>query len=469
IKTIAAVFIFAVSLVLAGFAFEPKSNAYTQAGQNSIETQKPNIILMSTDGLNAESMSVYGYGRDTTPFISELAKSSLISENNFTNSRTSMGSLTAVLTSKLPFSTRVLYTPDTLRGADMYQHLPGLLKRNGYQNAQLAIRTFIDANALNMKNAFDTINCVENPSDSYSNLASGYGYDDEVFLLTTIKERIDDRIKHIFFIKDMQNPYPMVTQPDSFYKSDQNRLECLRSYLSDARKTGQPLFVQIHLMGTHGAKFYPSIRIFSKGENQDTEWMTDFYDDSILSFDSDVQQLVQYLKDNDQYDNTILILYSDHGQRWTTTDKLPLIIHFPGDQHAGIVKVNTQNIDIAPTILDYLGIDKPEWMEGSSLLGDLDPKRLIIAGGTNKVEKIDGYNILPPDKIKPPFYQFSNLFVTQCKNWYNIDLEDDMSVKQGEVKNYVNSCSADMMDSQEVIQEKVGEYLKQLGYLLPES
>ncbi len=31
----------------------------------------PNILMIASDGLNAEHMSAYGYHRDTTPFISE--------------------------------------------------------------------------------------------------------------------------------------------------------------------------------------------------------------------------------------------------------------------------------------------------------------------------------------------------------------------------------------------------------------
>lgn len=454
IRAIAAIFLFVFSFVLAGFTIRPESLNDSLPGNNSTTIKKPNIILLSIDGVNATELSVYGYSRETTPFITELAKTSLISENNFTNASVTTGSITSVLTGKLPFSTRIIQTPDTLRGADMYQHLPAVLKGNGYLNAQIPIQKYTDANTINFKDAFDSISCVKNSPDSLSSFISRYGYDDEVNLFKIIMARITDRLLHIFFIKVMQNPYTQVTQPSTASESDQDRLNCLRSYLNEVKQTGQPLFVELHLLETHGPTFKNTLRYFSKNETQNKKWMTDFYDDAILSFDENVKQLVQFLKDNGQFDNTILVLYSDHGEQWTVTDKIPQIIHFPGDQHAGAIKINTQNIDIAPTILDYMGIAKPEWMQGSSLLGNLDPKRLILAGyllarGTSRAH-----------------LQISSLVVIQCKNTFTFDLADG-SVEQSKVANYVNACSADKPDSEEVIREKAGKILKTLGYPLP--
>ena len=61
------------------------------AEQNSSIANKPNVILFGTDGLNAANMSLYGYSRDTTPYINTLANSSLVSQNNFSNAGNSPG------------------------------------------------------------------------------------------------------------------------------------------------------------------------------------------------------------------------------------------------------------------------------------------------------------------------------------------------------------------------------------------
>ena len=47
-------------------------------------TVKPNVLVLSTDGLDAANMSAYGYRRKTTPFIDSLVPQSLLIQNHFT-------------------------------------------------------------------------------------------------------------------------------------------------------------------------------------------------------------------------------------------------------------------------------------------------------------------------------------------------------------------------------------------------
>ena len=44
---------------------------------------KPNIILIGIDSLRADHMSLYGYGRQTTPHIEKFAEDGTVFENNF--------------------------------------------------------------------------------------------------------------------------------------------------------------------------------------------------------------------------------------------------------------------------------------------------------------------------------------------------------------------------------------------------
>lgn len=471
-KTITSGVLFCGMLLLTGFSYTPGSANTTIINPDTTPTNKPNVILLNTDGLNASSMSVYGYERDTTPFLREMAQTSLVSANHFTNAGHTMGSETAALTGKLPMTTHVLYPPDTLKGVDKFEHLPGILKQLGYQSVELGVAYFVDANIIDFQNAFDEINCAENTTHGNSNHWMGSGYDNSIYFLTTVSERISERLGHIFFIKEMVNPMEAVSQTSTTSESDddttdEQRMDCLKSYLAESEQTGKPLFAHVHLMGTHGAQFDPSVRVFSKGETQTKNWMTDFYDDSIRSFDAQVQDLVQYLKDHGQYDNTILVIYSDHGQHWTSLKKIPLIIHFPEDQHSGVIYENTQNIDIAPTVLDAMGIKKPDWMEGDSLLEPIDPNRLIVSTRSD---------IMGPDAagkweiigalVKPPFYQFTEMTVIQCQRYYLGDLTE-MSWGQGEIDGYTRPCTSDSLDPFSAIKRKTGKLLTGIGYVLP--
>src|SRR5574338_124027 len=106
-------------------------------------------------------------------------------------------------------------------------------------------------------------------------------------------------------------------------------------------------------MGTHGERFWPEHVVSSAGKTDPAPWDVDYYDDSILDFDYLVRDLYGFLQNKNLLDKTILIVGSDHGQQWSTTDRIPLMFHFPASQYAGVHTENIQNMDVAPTILDY--------------------------------------------------------------------------------------------------------------------
>ncbi|MBT5197748.1 MAG: sulfatase-like hydrolase/transferase, partial [Gammaproteobacteria bacterium] len=122
------------------------------------EDDLPNILILSTDGLDASHMSAYGYHRETTPFIKSMLPQSLVVENHFTNNTKSTGSIGSLLSGKLPTKTRVIYPPDIFRGVDTYQHLPAILRKLGYRNADFSMRHYIDPYDLNMREGFDFAN-----------------------------------------------------------------------------------------------------------------------------------------------------------------------------------------------------------------------------------------------------------------------------------------------------------------------
>ena len=165
-------------------------------------------------------------------------------------------------------------------------------------------------------------------------------------------------------------------------------------------------------MGTHGGKFTPSEQIFSQGKNVKTQagWDIDFYDDSIRDFDAGVAQIIDALIELGEYDDTILIIGSDHSQLWGTTRRIPLIIHFPGDQYQQTIQANVQNMDLAPTLLDYLHVQKPTWMAGDSLLSGMPLERPIFGVSMSSDIEIENREIVV-DSLKPPFYQFGYISV----------------------------------------------------------
>ncbi|MCH2100971.1 MAG: sulfatase [Planctomycetes bacterium] len=101
----------------------------------------------------------------------------------------------------------------------------------------------------------------------------------------------------------------------------------------------------------------------------------------VAAIDENVGRITDFLDEKGMADNTILIYTSDQGfflgengwydKRWMYEPALrtPLFIRWPSQIPAGLVDDHlVQNIDIAPTILDWAGVDAPEGMHGHSLV-----------------------------------------------------------------------------------------------------
>jgi hypothetical protein len=430
-------------------------------GETGDVIKRPHILLIGSDGVNASNTSLYGYDRDTTPNLRHLSDESLLAENAFTNSSKTSGSIISIFTSKLPTQTRVIYPPDILRNADSYQHLPGILHRNGYRTIEISVSHYIDAYTLNVLDGFDVVNDRSLDQAGFIVFTQSTVLQDAGYFLSALVERVSDRMLHIFFIREMSNNYQEVTEVQ-FPTKDRSRVRRLIKYLKEA---DQPLFIHVHLMGTHGDKFMLEKQLFSTGQTQDSSWMTDFYDDAILEFDDYIGEVVSELSKLGIFDSTILVIYSDHGQNYHTEQRVPLLFHFPSSDFSGQIRSNVQNLDIAPTILDYLGLPVPQWMEGQSLLtGEPDPNRPIFSSGAGSATSDEnGYWALDLERILPPFYQFAYLRAIICQKWYLIDLID-YRLEQGEVVGHTAPCTDESLPDQKAVQTQMIERLESDGF-----
>jgi len=101
---------------------------------------------------------------------------------------------------------------------------------------------------------------------------------------------------------------------------------------------------------------------------------------NVTMIDKQVGDLLDALEQRGVLDNTIIIFTSDHGdclgdhghsQKWNmyeATVRVPAIVSWPGHVPEG-QRVNdlVALFDFGPTILEYAGIEPPEWMEATSL------------------------------------------------------------------------------------------------------
>jgi arylsulfatase A-like enzyme len=99
-------------------------------------------------------------------------------------------------------------------------------------------------------------------------------------------------------------------------------------------------------------------------------------------FDDCVGRIVAALREEGLYDDTLILLTSDHGdfagrfgvlgKSWSGIEHLmrvPLVLSLPGGREAGRRSAAlTDTTDVLPTLLDYAGIAAPAKMQGASLL-----------------------------------------------------------------------------------------------------
>ena len=418
-------------------------------GNPSSSATRPNIIILGSDGLTAAYLSAYGYGEETTPFLKTIMDNSLVAENAFPNASSTTGSTTSTLTGKEPALTKVYRYPDVLSGQNTIQHLPGILKQYGYKTVQVGVPFYVDADKINMLNSFDIIN--KQPVNLRFQYAfiSLLGNTPSSQFIGTLVDRVDERLSHIFFIKDMKDAVSEVNDP-KVGMTDEERVDYIIETLDE---TQQPIFIFAHLMNTHGPHFDTNIHRFSTGTNMDAEWNKELYKDAILTFDSYIYRIYTHLKNTGQLDNTILLIYTDHGYKYAVNHRIPLVIHFPENNYAKRIKNNVQILDIPVTLLDYLGISKPKWMKGVSLLKNepqSDREIVSIVGGS-------------PRKVAPPFYQIKTVQLIICHRFYQLNVQENIW-NSGDLVGHTENCEKGQIPSDEEVRQRIVEYLRNFDY-----
>lgn len=425
----------------------------------------PNILFFNADGVRSDNMSVYGYERATTPFMDSIANESVIYFNHWTNSSKTTGSIGSLLSGKYPTRTKVIFRPDTFTGEDMFQHLPGILKQLGYFNIDITMRHYIDPDDLKLRNSFDYANdrYITTISDSF-NHAYLRSWPATVQFIEENGQRLQQRLTHLLTDSSMVNPHKQVNQGHSLrpQSSDQGRMEQLKQQLMTAPR---PFFANIHLLGPHGNRFIYEQPIFTADKHQPLPWQVDHYDNAIFQWDSYSRDIYRLLEASGELENTLLVFNSDHGWRHHINETLPLIIRYPNQTRTGVVTQASQRLDIAPTVLGYLGITPPTWMDGHDLnaRSDNDYPIFIVTSARLQASNAGDWKIAA--KLTPPFYSLGTMSMLYCGVLYSIDVNDILQPRLSyqEVENKKSSCTASSLTPRAAY-KKIISHLQHMGY-----
>lgn len=161
------------------------------------------------------------------------------------------------------------------------------------------------------------------------------------------------------------------------------------------------------------------------------------YKNAVRYTDDLIQNVLDYLKEKNQLDKTIVVISSDHGEEFNDnklnfwghggnfTDaqtKVPLVIHWPGKKPANIEYV-TSHLDLVPTLLpDALGCSNPtsdysvgtsiwkeagrrDWVYSTGWSRDafIEPHRIVLINIAGALEFLDKAYRPTKDRTIPPY------------------------------------------------------------------
>lgn len=133
---------------------------------------------------------------------------------------------------------------------------------------------------------------------------------------------------------------------------------------------------------------FPIARRLYDGKTQyqfsprDLAHLSDLYDEEIVYFDGQFAKILKDLRERRLLDRTAIVLAADHGEEmyehghfghcrdlaYETILKTPLLLRLPGAGEGLRRKSLANNLDIVPTLLDYLGLPaQGQTFDGKSL------------------------------------------------------------------------------------------------------
>ena len=305
------------------------------------------IILISLDTLRADHLGIYGYHRDTSPFIDAFAKESIVFESAVAQASGTLASHMSIMTSLYPSFHGV--TTLEKRLANEHLTLAELLREGGYQTA-----AFTDGAQVRPIFGFDQ------GFDVYK----GKRKRGIAQTLTNVKKWLSKNKSNPFFLfihcYDIHAPYNPPPPYNSIFRDFTHA-----SDLITIGKTTVALPVNE-----------------SEVDNDYIHHKLALYDGGIRYTDEKIGEFLSYLRDSGLEDQSLIIITSDHGEEFMEHGgfshskiyyrpnlHVPLIMripHYPKKE----IRINglVQSIDLLPTILEIAGLPAHPNAQGRSLL-----------------------------------------------------------------------------------------------------
>ncbi len=416
--------------------------------------EKPNILFIMSDDHAYQAISAYGYGLNKTPGIDRLAEEGAIFYRSCVTNSICAPSRAVLLTGKHSF---VNGKVDNVQPFNWDQdNFPKLLQANGYQTAMIG-KIHLDGQPQGFD--FSMVLPGQGQYYNPDFLIDGEririeGYCTEIITETALDwlNNKRDKTKPFCMLYHQKAPHRnWKPAPKYLTLYDDVTFEPPSNYFDDYENRGraakeQEMEVDGHAQWGHDFKMITDPNGDSTGfdrqllrfnDQQRADWLAAYtpkneamkaaklegeelgkwkynryikdYLRCIKSVDDGVGEVLDWLEENGLAENTIVIYTSDQGfylgehgwfdKRFMYKEsfRTPLLMRYPKEIEPG-TKIDklVQNLDLAPTFLDYAGIEIPEDMQGVSF-------RDLVSG------KTDEYR----DAVYYTYYEFPSVHMVK--------------------------------------------------------
>ncbi|PWU10427.1 MAG: hypothetical protein C5B51_04305 [Terriglobia bacterium] len=389
----------AVILVLLVFGSElltsGRSGPVQASAAEPASSKEPNVLLIVLDTVRADHLSIYGYPRETTPNLAQLARDSELYTHAISAADFTLSSHASLFTGLYPsWHGAYCQPPDAGFGRRMDEHVPTLaeiLDQHNYFTAAVAANLYLRTD-FGLSRGFQNVRIPRPvpvlPTENWYLLRRplrrvlSYAFDTAQFdRLNTRAEDIDQELFSVLeqrpagapffaFVNYMDAHFPYVP-PAPFDRKFAGKNYQLSEYDLDAEQQdisgGQPV--------PPGYKNH----VLSQ------------YDGGIAYVDAQVGNVVRWLKQRNLYDNTMIVVTSDHGEAFGERSRVGhansvyenllhvvLMVKYPNSSKTGVKDQPVSLIDVSPTILAALGIAPPATTQGHNLLQPVEGSREVF-------------------------------------------------------------------------------------------
>ncbi len=354
---------YAVFLVVISITPVLHCNGERSNNKEEAKRGRYNIMLVSFDCLRYDHVGCNGYELNTTPNIDQLAEKGTNFMRAYSQSSWTAPSHMTIMTSLYPAAHEVNVHPKPAPLHPIINTVAAILQAAGYRTGGFISGTYVKS-VLGFARGFDRYDenfNVERSSDEVNKQVISWF------------EGNNENPRRPFFLFvhyfDPHEPYDPPPPYDSMFNPVHNN---------------EP--------GKNSRDILKYFKMKRPGEGVNREMLKNLiglYDGEIRHTDDRFGELLNFLKQNGEFDNTLIIVTADHGEAFLDHKNqlrhgnslyeelihVPFVIKLPKQwKQREVSDAIVQHLDISPTILDILGLPVPDNMQGKSLLPLMTPE-----------------------------------------------------------------------------------------------